>query len=115
MDAKVYRFPLVTVNPLNARERVRARIRRVKNERSVSHFEALARRPLPPLPVRVTLTRFGRQWMDDDAVPAALKSVRDGLADAYGTGDGRDAPIEWKYDQRIGEPGVGVRIEGVRQ
>jgi hypothetical protein len=54
------------------------------------------------LPARVTLTRISAGVLDTDGLCTALKRVRDGVADALGTGDGPKDPIKWDYAQRKG-------------
>src|SRR4051812_44599589 len=107
-----YSFQLRTLNPLNAREPVRARIARVKNERHVSFVEASCRRlKMPPLPASIKLIRNAAGPMDDDAIPAALKSVRDGIADFYKVDDG-DPRYRWSYGQAYASvQSVTVEIE----
>lgn len=66
----------------------------------------------PAAPYVVTLTRVApSQGLDCDGIPSALKAVRDGVADALGTGDGPKSPVTWRYEQRRGSWGVEVRIE----
>ncbi len=65
------------------------------------------------LPVRVTITRVAPRALDDDNNQGALKSVRDGIADALGVDD-RTSLVEWVYRQRRGKPreyGVEIQIE----
>lgn len=62
---------------------------------------------------RVTLIRQSTtaKRMDGDGLQAAMKPVRDGIADALGIDDGSDR-IEWKYEQeKTGEYAVEVKIE----
>jgi hypothetical protein len=69
-------------------------------------------RPLPTPPLVVTLTRLSPGTLDDDNLRPALKSVRDGVADALGLPDDRDPRVEWRYGQRTQkEWGVEVRLE----
>jgi hypothetical protein len=48
------------------------------------------------------MTRISAGELDDDGVRTALKRIRDGIADALGTGDGPKDPIKWQYEQRKG-------------
>jgi hypothetical protein len=67
-----------------------------------------------PLPVCVTLIRYGAGKMDEDGLLNSLKSVRDGVADAYGIKD-HDPRIKFKYDQRPAPQHChGVRVEFIR-
>jgi hypothetical protein len=66
------------------------------------------------VPIAVTLTRESAGVLDTDGLAAALKSVRDGVADALGIDDGDTARLEFRYAQRKCAPGryaVECRIE----
>ncbi len=54
----------------------------------------------PAPPYVVTLTRWAPGVLDDDGLRAALKRVRDGVAEGLGLDDGPTAPIEWRYAHR---------------
>lgn len=59
----------------------------------------------------VTLTRMSPRLLDDDNLRGALKSVRDGVADALGIDD-RDQRVEWHYKQEKSKQiGVFVLID----
>lgn len=105
-----FTMPLRTVNELNVREHHMARARRARREResAVLHMWHL-RHAWPSLPVTVALTRLGPKTLDDDGLRAALKHVRDGIADAYGCDDSDKAPITWAYAQEKSRD-YGVRI-----
>jgi hypothetical protein len=60
--------------------------------------------------VVVTLTHVGAR-MDDDNLAGAFKAVRDAVAEFMGRDDG-SSWFTWKYEQRPGQPGVEIRIEG---
>lgn len=98
-----------TVNPLNRRDHWAAKAKRAEYERNLASTH-LAYRTRPPLPVLVTLTRIGRQ-MDDEGVVASFKSIRDGVADAYGTDDSPSSPIKFEYAQERGPYSVRIKIE----
>lgn len=51
----------------------------------------------------VVLQRVSPKAFDTDNLAAALKSIRDGMADEWGVDDGADGPV-WLYDWRKGEP-----------
>ena len=93
-------IPLRTYSKLNERHGWRKRARIAKAER-LAGFMFCPRGLVPPM--TVTLTRVGPQLLDDDAVPGALKSVRDGIADRIGIND-RDPRVTWVYAQRRGKP-----------
>lgn len=70
--------------------------------------------PRPPCGVRfnITLTRRSAGELDDDAVGAALKSVRDQVAAILGVENDRDPRYRWTYRQEKSRRGVfGVNIE----
>jgi hypothetical protein len=59
----------------------------------------------------ITLRRFSVGKLDSDGLHTALKSVRDGVADALGVDDG-SSTITWKYEQAKGKRGVyAVEVE----
>ena len=118
-------FPLRTVTGMNVREHFRARARRVKAEHLITraHLSVAAQRgalALPRLiPLTVTLTRISNRarWLprkkcwqacDDDAVPPALKGVRDALAAWLGLDDGSEL-LTFRYAQDRG-PALAVRV-----
>lgn len=110
-----------TINPLNVREHFRVRAARVASERGRLHMEFIYRglKP-PPLPVIVRLVRLSSGTLDDDAVPAAMKGIRDQLAvwlglpvTKRGIADDRDPRVSWTYGQeqiRRGERAA-IRVE----
>lgn len=104
-------LPMRTVNPLNNRRHWRTVWTRSKKERGAVALELLSRRPLPRLPVVVTLTRLSRGEMDTDGLAASFKAVRDGIADAYGIGDGARSGLTFNYAQAKAKTfGVEIRI-----
>lgn len=107
-------LPVVTVNPLNAREHWSKRSRRAKSHRTDAGYLVLAALRLEPIKAdrwRVHLCRVAPRMMDShDGLRAALKNVVDGIADGLGYDD--DSLIEWEYSQRTGpNRGVEIRIE----
>ena len=62
-----------------------------------------------PGPIFVRLVYIGPRQLDDDGVASAVKSLRDGVADALGVDD-RDPRVVWVPDQERG----GVREYGAR-
>lgn len=62
-------------------------------------------------PYVVTITRSAPSaGLDSDNLQGALAYVRDGVADALGTGDGPKSPVEWRYAQERGPWGVRIEI-----
>ena len=106
-------LPVRTVSTLNSREHWSKRARRAAEHRALSRM--LLTGPLRAarlgLPLRVTLTRVAPRALDGDNAQGALKSVRDGVADALGVDD-RTPLVTWVYAQRRGKPReYGVEIE----
>lgn len=64
----------------------------------------------PPVPCVVTFTHVGPE-MDDDNLRSAFKALRDEVAKWLLVDDG-DGRVEWRYEQRTGEPGCVIRVEG---
>jgi len=97
-----------TVNPTNNRQHWRVVWQRSKKQRAIT-FLAVEQQS-PKLPAVVTMTRISPGTLDDDNLRPALKSIRDGIADAFGVPD-NDPRIEWRYDQAKAKRGqYGVRV-----
>lgn len=113
-------LPIRTVSEANRAGRVHWAIkaRRAKAQRTAAGLLCRVqfgdvRGRLAGVPWTVTLTRIAPRALDSDNLASALKSVRDGVADALGIDD-RDPRVAWAYAQRRGEPrvqAVEVRIE----
>ena len=86
------------VSVMNRRENNFKRADRTKEHRQRA-FNAFAGRSVPALPVTVMLMRCAPQDQDDDNLRAALKAVRDGVADLYGIPD-NDRRLHWLYFQQ---------------
>jgi hypothetical protein len=103
-------LPLRTVSGMNAREHPMARHRRVKAEREAVAW-TLKGKPVPQLPVVVTMTRLApSNGLDDDNLASAMKPVRDQIAAWLGVDD-RSPLVRWVCDQRRDKWGVEVQIE----
>ena len=105
-----FTLPIRTVNITNVREHWSDRSRRAKQHRFAA--KVMAMKHQAQMPVSVLLIRHSPGTLDDDAVGPALKSVRDGIADAFGVPD-NDPRIRWHYDQAKAPRGqhfVTVRI-----
>jgi len=114
-------IPIHTVSELNVREHHMARYRRRKGQRQAAYALVRSRLPScfePDWPMVVTLTRIAPRRLDaHDGLPASLKAVVDGIADALGIDDG-SASVAWVYAQRKGaakEYAVEVTIEQARE
>ena len=104
-------LPLRTVSVTNLREHWSARAVRAKSHRMIAKTEVVAalrgsRRH--DRVTTVTLTRLAPRALDGDNLQAALKAVRDGVADALKLSDGPDGP-QWRYAQEQ-QATYGVRI-----
>lgn len=114
----VFTVPLKCINPLNGREHWRARARRVKAERSAIAlaFPHWARGVLSSkrwAKAVVILTMRRPRLFDDDAVPGALKGVRDEVAKQLGVDDA-DSRIGFVTGQeRCPDYAVTVQVERV--
>lgn len=111
-------LPLRLVSEANARDGWRAKAKRAREQRRVTHM-AVAPRLLRGLgthvvfvdPLRVTLTRIGPRELDTDNLARACKAVRDGVADALGVKD-NDPRVSWSYAQlRSRAYAVEIRME----
>lgn len=109
-------LPLRTVNSLNnSHGHWRVISRRRKRERGTACMMVRSKIGGATLPATVTLTRLSAGELDDDGLRAALKSVRDGVADAFGTDDSAKSKLRFEYTQercKRGAYGVRVQIEG---
>lgn len=78
----------------------RPKQKRAKKQRAIAHLATRCLfRPIRK-PVVVKMTRVApSDGLDDDNLASALKHVRDGIADAFGCGDGVKDGIEWMRDQ----------------
>lgn len=114
-------IPLRTVSEANARGSWHSKGRRTAENRAftASFVRSAMRRRIktlpyaPAFPTAVKLTRLakGRNRLDDDNLRAALKAVRDGVADGLGCDDSARSGITWDYAEEIKQPDWGVRIE----
>ncbi|HEV57524.1 MAG TPA: hypothetical protein ENN87_08500 [Phycisphaerales bacterium] len=106
------RLDIRTWSEPNLRGHWARRARRAHQQRQTSR--TLVRAALTALPpaqgvldgrrrITVRLTRLGPRRLDSDNLAAALKHVRDGVADAMGLDDG-DERLRWLYDQRKAGP-----------
>jgi len=107
-----FTVPVRTRNPLNgsqgrSRGAALGKAARRKKERTTTRLAALAGMSGGAywFPLTVTLRRVAPRKLDGDGLQAALKSVRDGIADALGVNDGSSA-VTWRYEWRKG----GVRV-----
>jgi hypothetical protein len=104
-------IPLYTPNPTRGGQWLRYETPKRRQEQRGTTLALLSRHPLPVLPLVVTLTRLSPGELDDDNLRPALKSVRDGVADALDVDD-RDKRVRWEYYQRKQKAwGVEIRIE----
>lgn len=91
---------------------------RAKSARRASHrtavWASMHGKPLPALPITVTLTRISAGELDaHDNLRGALKAVVDQIAEQYGIAD-KDKRFDWQYAQERAPRGtyaVRIRIE----
>jgi hypothetical protein len=87
-------------NPLNGNKggSWRGRAKRAKLHRNFAFLSTKAEIFGKDLsgPLVVTITRISSGTLDDDALPASAKHVRDGCADALGISD-NDPRVAWRY------------------
>lgn len=103
-------YPLKLPSGANLREHWATRARRASKHRHLAFLLVAANRPLPALPVTITLTRVAPRALDSDNLAYAFKATRDGIADAYGLDD-RDPRITWCYSQEHGAAAIRIDIE----
>src|SRR5690606_12302163 len=106
--------PIKTLSEANLRGKRRDKIRRVQSQRhdARAHAIDLAGYLKVQTPCVVALTRITPKRAADkgDNQPAALKAIRDGIADWLEIDDGCEL-IDWHYPpQEKGEYGVRVQI-----
>lgn len=74
-------------------------------------LRGLAGRTLPPLPVRVCVTRVSPRRVDTDNLASACKAPRDAAAEALGIDDGpAETRATWRESQVAGPYGARVTI-----
>lgn len=62
------------------------------------------------MPIEVRIQRVSpRKIKDGDNLGTALKSIRDGIAEALGFNDG-DPRFRWLYSSALGKPGVRITV-----
>lgn len=97
-----YKIPIRLVSITNAREHWSVRAKRAKLHRISAMVIGKHR-----LPVEVEIVRHGRKMLDDDNLPPACKSLRDGIADRLGVDDASPL-IKWRYSQVTGREYLAV-------
>lgn len=102
-------LPIKTISELNG---AHGHWRTVASRRKKQRRTAMLMCPPAALPCVVLLVRVSAGTLDDDNLRAALKSVRDGVADRLGVADNSPL-VRWEYGQgkcKRGEFGVRVEI-----
>ena len=107
-------LPIRTSNPLNAARGssrfALARTRRHHRGLAASVVRAALRgRVVLPCIVRLTRSAPSSGLDPHDGLPAALKAIVDGVADALGIDD-RDPRVRWEYAQERGPYAVRVEV-----
>lgn len=103
-------FPLRTWNESNQRGHWATQRKRRGPQRSATTAFCRAGLAKPELPCTVLLVRIAPRELDCDGVVAALKAIRDGVADWLGIDDG-DKRVTWRYAQEKRSKVYAVRIE----
>jgi len=111
--------PVKTVNPLNGTHRHwravaagRRRQREAVVRSWLADLSAEARACERGGPFAITLTRCSSGTLDGDGLQAALKTIRDQVADCLGFRNDADPALTWIYAQRKCARGVfGVEVE----
>jgi len=101
--------PVQLKNTSNGREHWRATAKRAKLVRETTRMLIQVATNGKTFPLIVRLVYVGPRQLDDDGIASAVKSLRDGVADALGVDD-RDPRVVWVPDQERG----GVREYGAR-
>jgi len=117
----IFILPIRTTNPLNnaqgfSKGATFAKARQRKQQRSIAEMATRVRvQGRMSMPIVVTITRLApSSGLDSDGLAAAMKSVRDGIADGLGLANDRDPRVRWVLDQRRTPRslwGVEIRIE----
>jgi len=104
-------IPVKTVSGMNAREHWRVRAKRVKLERSATHWRLVAcKASAPALPCTVKLTRLApSSGLDSDNLQSSQKGIRDEIAKWLGIDD-KSPLVTWEYAQRRATS-YGVEVE----
>jgi hypothetical protein len=108
-------LPLHTINQMNGTHHhwrtVSSRRKRERGTAAMLVRNQLVRNGIKP-PAVVTITRLSAGDLDDDGLRSALKSVRDGIADAFGVDDSAKSPLRFEYQQERCKRGAyAVRVE----
>jgi len=105
-------LPLETRNESNQRGHWAVKARRTKAQRQATALAAKVPARSLGAVLEVRLTRIAPRQLDSDGVPAALKAVRDGLADALRIDDGSPLVL-WTYAQETGPYAVRIEVDKV--
>lgn len=94
-------LPIETISEANARGHFMAKARRAKKQRNAAKLITSARLNGPLLNIELRRLHLPRRRIRDEAdnLPAACKSVKDGICDALAIDD-RSKAIQWAYSQK---------------
>ena len=104
-----FRIPIKLPSLANMSHLHWRRLAKLAKDQKLATYLSIRGKPIPPLPLLITITRVGPRKLDDDNLASACKYVRDEIADAVGEDDGSEQ-FTWMYEQRMGEYGVEVEI-----
>ncbi len=107
-----FEIAIRTVSEANQRGHWAKRARRASEQRAIVRMSLATQTARTPVgTLRIRTTRIAPRRLDGDNLHAALKAVRDGVADYLGVDDG-DSSLAWEVAQERGEPKeYAVRIE----
>jgi len=102
-------LPLRLVSEANQRGHWRVSVARKKLQRTTCRVIAMGCSVPREKVRRVLIVRMAPRLLDTDNAVGSAKACRDGIADAFGRGDGPSCGIEWAVTQQQG-PLYGVHI-----
>jgi hypothetical protein len=105
-------LPLRTLSEANQGGKLKAKLKRKRDQKIVTHGLLWMFKPQMKLPATVRLTRIGPKELDDDNLRGALKWVRDTIAKLF-EADDADKRYTWEYAQERRRT-YAVRVEITR-
>lgn len=113
-NSLTFELPVQTVSEANQREHwTKRHARKDRQQDIVATFAPQWLDDLPAKPWKITLTRLGPRYLDEDNNAGSFKHVQDQLARELGIDDGDREAARWWYVQRKrlkSEGGYGVEV-----
>jgi len=107
-------FNIHTKTPGNTRRHWTIEAREAREQRTMVKNRLKYACNLPPLPVRVKLTRYSPRMLDKHNTWGAMKHIIDGIADAFGIDDSDERLVIEQPQQKIAKThAVLVEIETI--